>query len=71
MDGLVSMDGLGNVGLSTDSADGLGNVGLSTDSAGGLGNVGLSTDSADGLAFPNKMKTVWVIKYLNIYSTNK
>ena len=36
VDGLVSMDGLG-----------------------------------DGLAFPNKMKTFWVIKYLNIYSTNK
>ena len=26
---------------------------------------------ADGLAFPTKMKTFWVIKYLNIYSTNK
>ena len=30
-----------------------------------------STDSPDGLAFPTKMKTFWVIKYLNIYSTNK
>ena len=27
--------------------------------------------SADGLASPTKMKTFWVIKYLNIYSTNK
>ena len=27
--------------------------------------------STDGLAFPTKMKTFWVIKYLNIYSTNK
>ena len=33
-------------------------------------NGGPSTDSADGLAFPTKMKTFWVIKYLNIYSTN-
>ena len=37
----------------------------------GLGNGGPSTDSADGLVSPNKMKTFWVIKYLNIYSTNK
>ena len=27
--------------------------------------------STDGLASPTKMKTFWVIKYLNIYSTNK
>ena len=27
--------------------------------------------SADGLASPINMKTFWVIKYLNIYSTNK
>ena len=27
--------------------------------------------SMDGLAFPTKIKTFWVIKYLNIYSTNK
>ena len=27
--------------------------------------------SADGLASSTKMKTFWVIKYLNIYSTNK
>ena len=27
--------------------------------------------SADGLASPTKIKTFWVIKYLNIYSTNK
>ena len=27
--------------------------------------------SVDGLAFLTKMKTFWVIKYLNIYSTNK
>ena len=30
-----------------------------------------STDSADGLASLTKMKAFWVIKYLNIYSTNK
>ena len=27
--------------------------------------------SADGLAFSTKMKTFWVIKYLNVHSTNK
>ena len=27
--------------------------------------------SVDGLASPTEMKTFWVIKYLNIYSTNK
>ena len=27
--------------------------------------------STDGLASPTKMKTFWVIKYLNVYSTNK
>ena len=32
---------------------------------------GSSTESADGLAFPTKTKTFWVIKYLNIYPTNK
>ena len=32
---------------------------------------GPSTDFPDGLAFPTKMKTFWVIKYLNIYSTNR
>ena len=32
----------------------------------------VSVDSlGNGLAFSNKMKTFWVIKYLNIYSTNK
>ena len=31
--------------------------------------VGLA--STVGLASPTKMKTFWVIKYLNIYSTNK
>ena len=30
-----------------------------------------STDSADGLVFPTKMKTFRVIKYLNIYFTDK
>ena len=30
-----------------------------------------SGPTADGLVFPNKMKTFWVIKYLNIYSINK
>ena len=30
-----------------------------------------ATDSANGLAFPTKVKTFWVIKYLNIYSANK
>ena len=34
------------------------------------GNGGPSTESADGLAFLTEMKTFWVIKYLNIYSTN-
>ena len=32
---------------------------------------GGSRPSMDGLASPTKMKTFWVIKYLNIYSTNK
>ena len=27
--------------------------------------------SADSLASPTKMKTFWIIKYLNIYSTNQ
>ena len=30
-----------------------------------------SGPTADGLTSPTKMKTFWVIKYLNIYSTNK
>ena len=30
-----------------------------------------SGPAADGLASLTKMKTFWVIKYLNIYSTNK
>ena len=34
-------------------------------------HLSTSTDFADGLAFPTKMKTFWVIKYLSIYSTNK
>ena len=32
---------------------------------------GYGGPSADGLASPTKMKTFWVVKYLNIYSTNK
>ena len=32
---------------------------------------GCSGPTADGLASPTKMKTFWVIKYSNIYSTNK
>ena len=42
-----------------------------TCSPGWPGYGGPSTDSADGLASLIKMKTFWVIKYLNIYSTNK
>ena len=45
----------------------------SFDDLGGVlfGANGGSRPSMDGLAFPTKMKTFWVIKYLNIYSTNK
>ena len=36
-----------------------------------FGANGGSRPSMDGLAYPTKMKTFWIIKYLNIYSTNK